>query len=117
MDSTMTEFMTWKEFIHDLMARNSFESYRRLADDLDVSTSTISNTVKDKNPTDPGLTLLSKISLKYGIPVDILMAIAFPGQFTTDTLSPSGKLLAQEIDELDDTIRKFVIDSIRRRKP
>ncbi len=79
---------------------------------LDVSPSTITRAIDERNPKTPGLELLMKVAEKTETDLLILVEMAYPEAVNRNRLSPSSQLLAQSIERLSEggkeAVRKLV---------
>jgi transcriptional regulator with XRE-family HTH domain len=99
------------DFLRDEMARRDFESQRAFSRWLGMSAATVWQVMDGGR--EPGLDFLLATAKATGVDIRTLIDLAYPGAQTSGDLSAADLVLAQQISQLPDEIRRVVRAIIR----
>lgn len=88
-------------------------SARSLADFMGVSHTLINRLIDSRNPTEPSLDFLLKLSKATHVSFVSLVELAYPEIIQESTLSPQARILAQQIEQLPPQAQQAITMMIR----
>lgn len=103
----------FRDFILDEMKKRGMKSARQFALFVGVDPTTISRAIDGRKPTVPGLDLLIKVSEATHKDIFALLALAYPEVVKSSAASPDALLMAQQIEELPQSVKDAVRALIR----
>jgi hypothetical protein len=95
------------------MQRREMTSAREFAKFVDVSPTTITRAIDEREPTIPGIDFLIKLSMATKVSISDLVEMAYPDIAMSTRPSASSRVLAQQIEQLPDPVREVVSAIIR----
>jgi transcriptional regulator with XRE-family HTH domain len=107
-----SESFTLRKFIVDEMKRRGM-SNRQFAVLIGVSNATINRAVDEKNPTEPTLDFLLKLSKATNVGVFALIGMAYPDLVDFNQPSPAALVMAQKIEKLPSHLQEAIAAIIR----
>lgn len=103
----------FQDFLRSEYRGRDFESYRQFADWLEVDVATISKAMSDTAEYRPGIEFMAKIHRKTGVAFSDIVELAYPGLLARPDATLSSRILAQQIEQLDEPLRETVAAVIR----
>lgn len=101
-----------EEFVQEEMRRRGDLSARQFAELVGVSNTTINRILSDPDYI-PKLNVLSGISDATGINLLSLIELCYPEIVREDNISPSARILAQQIEQLDPIMQEAIAAIVR----
>lgn len=99
------------DFLRDEMARRDLESQRAFARWLGMSAATVWQVMEGGR--EPGLDFLLATAKSTGVDIRALIDLAYPGLLANTDLTAADVVLAQQIGQLPDDVRRVVRAIIR----